>query len=111
MFHCQNVTMTQFAYLAQAMARSEIKNRVPDRTGLAGSYDFTLYYTSGRKLTLDAAAAAAAAKQAGDATAAPVEGVSIEDAFRKQLGLKLEKQSGPFPALILDHIEQKPTEN
>jgi uncharacterized protein (TIGR03435 family) len=109
--HCQNVTMDQFADLAQPLAESEIKNRVVNKTGLAGSYDFTLYYTSGRKLRTDAAAAEAAAKQAGDATAAPAGGLSVVDAFRKELGLRLEKQPGTYPALILDHIEQTPTEN
>jgi uncharacterized protein (TIGR03435 family) len=110
-FHCQNVTMDQFADLAQPMANAEIKYRVPNKTGLAGSYDFALYCTTTRKLRADTTAAEAAAKQAGDATAAPVEGVSIEDAFRKQLGLKLEKQPLTLPALVLDHIEEKPTEN
>jgi len=112
-FHCQNVTMDQFADLAQAMAGSDIKYRVPNKTGLAGSYDFTLYYTSTHKMRLDAAAAQAAARQAGDASSSldPVAGLSVEDAFRKELGLKLEKQSGSFPALVLDHIEQTPTEN
>jgi uncharacterized protein (TIGR03435 family) len=103
--------MDQFADLAQPLAESEIKNRVVNKTGLAGSYDFTLYYTSGRKLRTDAAAAEAAAKQAGDATAAPAGGLSVVDAFRKELGLRLEKQPGTYPALILDHIEQTPTEN
>ena len=110
-FHCQNVTMAQLADIVQSMAKSEIKNRVANKTGLAGSYDFALYYTSDRKLRTDAAAADAAAKQAGAATAAPVGGLSIQDAFRKELGLKFEKQPGSYPALILDHIEQTPTEN
>ncbi len=111
-FHCQNVTMDQFADLAQSLAGSEIRNRVPNKTGLAGSYDFTLYYTSVRKLRTQIAAAADAAKQAGDDSAsAPVPGVSIEDAFRKQLGLKLEKQPLTLPSLVLDHIEQIPTPN
>jgi uncharacterized protein (TIGR03435 family) len=109
--YCQNVTMDQFADSLQAMAASEVKNHVPNKTGLAGSYDFTLYYTSGRKLRTDAAAADAAAKDAGDATAAPAGGLSIADAFRKELGLRLEKQSGTYPAFILDHIEETPTEN
>jgi len=110
-FHCQNVTMDQFADVAQSLANSEIKTRVPNKTGLAGSYDFTLFFTSARKLRADTAAAAEAAKQAGDATSTPVGGESIEDAFRKQLGLRLERQTQTFPALVLDHIEQTPTEN
>jgi uncharacterized protein (TIGR03435 family) len=110
-FHCQNVTMDQFADLAQSLAGYEIKNRVPNKTGLSGSYDFTLYYTTTRKLRVDIKAAADAAKEAGDTTVEPVAGVSLEDAVRKQLGLRLEKQPLTLPALILDHIEQIPTEN
>jgi uncharacterized protein (TIGR03435 family) len=108
-FHCQNVTMDQFADVLQSLARSEVRNHVPNKTGLAGAYDFTLFYTSTSRLRTEAAAADAA-KQGGDA-ATPVQGVSIEDAFRKQLGLRLEKQPLTIPALVLDHIEQTPTEN
>jgi uncharacterized protein (TIGR03435 family) len=107
-FHCQNVTMAQLADLAQAMAKSEIKNRVVNKSGLDGSYDFTLYYTTDRKLRLDAAAMA---KQSGDAPSDPAGGFGIEDAFRKELGLKLEKRRSSYPALILDSIEKTPTEN
>jgi uncharacterized protein (TIGR03435 family) len=110
-FHCQNVTMDQFADVAQSLAGYEIKNRVPNKTGLAGSYDFTVFYTTTRKLRLQIAAAADAAKQAGDATVEPAAGVSLEDAIRKQLGLRLEKQPLTLPALVLDHIEKTPTEN
>jgi uncharacterized protein (TIGR03435 family) len=109
--HCQNVTMDQFADIAQSVAGYEIKNRVPNKTGLAGSYDFTLFYTTTRKLRTQIAAATDAAKQAGDTTVEPVAGVSLEDAIRKQLGLRLEKQPLTLPALVLDHIEKTPTEN
>jgi uncharacterized protein (TIGR03435 family) len=111
-FHCQNVTMAQFADLVEPMAGSEVKDHVPDKTGLAGAYDFSLYYTSGRKLRTDTAAAAEAAKQAGNtSTTAPAMGMTVEDAFRKQLGLRLEKQPLTTPALIVDHVEANPTEN
>jgi uncharacterized protein (TIGR03435 family) len=60
---------------------------------------------------VDIKAAADAAKEAGDTTVEPVTGVSLEDAVRKQLGLRLEKQPLTLPALVLDHIEQKPTDN
>ncbi len=105
-FHCQNVTMAQFADLAQPMAKSEIKSRVSDKTGLAGEYDFTLYYTTGHKMRLDAAAAAREAS-----SSEPVVSLSVEEAFRKELGIRLEKQRGTYPALILEHIEEMPTEN
>jgi len=109
--HCQNVTMDQFADVAQSLAGYEIKNRVPNKTGLAGSYDFTLFYTTTRKLRVDIKAAADAAKQAGDTAVEPVAGISLEDAIRKQLGLRLERQPLTLPALVLEHIEQTPTEN
>jgi uncharacterized protein (TIGR03435 family) len=95
----------------QAVAGSEIKNRVADKTGLAGSYDFTVFFTSGRTLRAQTAASAAEAKQAGDATPAPVTGLALQDAFRKQLGLRLEKQPLVLPSLVLDHFEQTPTDN
>jgi uncharacterized protein (TIGR03435 family) len=109
--HCQNVTMTQFTELIETIAKSEVKNRVVDKTGLTGSYDLTLYYTSGRKLRTDQATADAAAKAAGNTSGDPVGGLTVQDAFSKELGLKLVKQPGSQPALILDHIEQTPTEN
>jgi uncharacterized protein (TIGR03435 family) len=111
MFHCQNVTMAQFADLLSAVARGDIKNRIVDKTGLTGSYDFSLSYTGASRLRLQEAAAQAAAKQAGDATTAPVEGLGIEDAVRKELGVRLEKQPMSLPFLILDHVDQTPTEN
>ena len=43
--------------------------------------------------------------------AAPAGGLSVLDAFRKEFELRLEKQPGTYPALILDHIEQTPTDN
>lgn len=109
--YCQNVTMDQFADMVQAMVADLVKNRVANKTGLAGSYDFTIYYTSGHKLVADTAAADAAAKQSGDATAAPVGGFRVDEAFRRELGLLLVKQPGTYPVLILDHLEQTPTEN
>ena len=41
----------------------------------------------------------------------PNGAVSVFDAVNHQLGLKLEKQKRPLPVLVIDHIEQKPTEN
>jgi uncharacterized protein (TIGR03435 family) len=110
-FHCQNVTMDQFADLLQSVAGVEIKTRVPNKTGLEGAYDFAVYFTTGHKLRVDTAAADAAAKQAENPTAEPIGGMSIQDAFRKELGLRLEQQHLMLPTLVLDHYEKTPTEN
>jgi uncharacterized protein (TIGR03435 family) len=41
----------------------------------------------------------------------PSGAVSLFDAVTRQLGLKLEMQKRPTPVLVIDHIEQKPTDN
>jgi uncharacterized protein (TIGR03435 family) len=35
----------------------------------------------------------------------------IFDAIEKDLGLKLEAQKRSYPVFVIDHIEEKPTEN
>ncbi|HWH59894.1 MAG TPA: TIGR03435 family protein [Terriglobales bacterium] len=113
-FHCQNVTMDQFVDLLQSVAGAEIKTRVPNRTGLAGAYDFSVYFTTGHKMRVDAQSASAAAKQTDQSAATSAEpsgAVLIDEAFRKQLGIRLEQQQLMLPTLVLDHFEQKPTEN
>jgi uncharacterized protein (TIGR03435 family) len=38
-------------------------------------------------------------------------GVSLFVALEKQLGLKLEAHKRIMPVLVIDHIEEKPTDN
>jgi uncharacterized protein (TIGR03435 family) len=49
----------------------------------------------------------------GDAAASsdPNGALSVFDAVNKQLGLKCEKTKRPYPVLVIDHMEQTPTEN
>jgi uncharacterized protein (TIGR03435 family) len=41
----------------------------------------------------------------------PSGAVTLFEAIEKQLGLKLEKQKRPASVLVIDHVEQKPTDN
>jgi len=41
----------------------------------------------------------------------PSGGYTIFEAVDKQLGLKLEAQKRPLPVLVIDHVEEKPTDN
>jgi uncharacterized protein (TIGR03435 family) len=41
----------------------------------------------------------------------PNGAISLCEALEKQLGLKLETQKSPMPVLVVDHVEQKPTDN
>jgi uncharacterized protein (TIGR03435 family) len=104
---CQNTTMAQLAERLQGMTQ-ELVWPVADSTELAGGWDFTLVWTpdfgpaGGRGG--DAAAGTASASD-------PSGGLTLYEALEKQLGLKLEKQKRPMPIIVIDHIEQKPTEN
>lgn len=100
----QNVTTAMLAdMLSRITGRSVI-----DKTGLAGSYDFTLKYTP--------EGAAPMLKPGGGADGAdappPAESdrPSIFVAVQEQLGLKLESQRGPVDLYVIDKIE-KPSEN
>ena len=58
-----------------------------DRTGLTGNYEWTLTF---------------ATPFARDVDKAP----SIDVAVSEQLGLKLERQTGPFEVLVIDSVER-----
>lgn len=106
---CQNVTMTQFADKLQSIAPAYFHFLpVLDATGIQGSFDFVVNYSpiavvlGGRGRGPDGAAI-----DASD----PNGGITLPEAIKKQLGLRLELQRRPVKVLVIDHIEQKPTEN
>ena len=82
---------------------------VLDATGLEGGWDFTFYFSAIGQLQGggDRRGGEGATEGASDPTGA----LSLLDALPKQLGLKLEMQKRPLPVLVIDHIEQKPTDN
>ena len=119
-FNCQNITMAQFADQLQLIAGSYLAYPVADATGLEGGWDFTLSFSpinpqqlSGLMASAARGAAAAGAAGPGAITASdPVGGgVSLFEAVEKQLGLKLEVRKRTLPVFVIDHIEEKPTEN
>jgi uncharacterized protein (TIGR03435 family) len=116
---CQNVTMAQFAERLQTIAPNYLRYPVLDASGIDGAWDFTLTFSAvdpnrlagggGRNGTKGGGPAPAAGGVGG--VADPVGGVSLFDAMEKQLGLKLEVHKRPEPVFVIDHIEEKPTEN
>jgi len=104
---CRNVTMEQFANSLQEIARSYIRYQVVDGTGIQGAWDFTLRFhpaphpDDGKK------------GMAKEKEKIEEEGprISIFAAVDKELGLKLQPQKRAMPVLVIDHIEEKPTEN
>jgi uncharacterized protein (TIGR03435 family) len=111
---CQNMTMAQIGEELHKIAGGYIYGPVTDSTGIKGSWDFTLSFSSA-DLTRPGAGGgpppSAAATSTTAATSDPNGAVTLFDAVSKQLGLKLEKQRRPAPVLVIDHIEEKPTEN
>jgi uncharacterized protein (TIGR03435 family) len=83
-------------YLAWLLS-GRLSRPVIDRTGLKGTYDFTLAWTPVLSAPLPDA----------DVDSS---GPGIIEAVQKQLGLKLEPQRAPVQMLVIDHAE-KPTEN
>jgi uncharacterized protein (TIGR03435 family) len=106
---CQDMTMAQFAEQIQAYD-SDIYYPVLDGTGIAGAWDFTIDYDAMASLTARfpqfLGGAATSAGEASD----PSGSVPFVKAIEK-LGLKLEVHKRPEPVLVIDRIEEKPTEN
>jgi uncharacterized protein (TIGR03435 family) len=109
---CRNMTMAQFAdqlpNIANALNQlnTNIRSTVADSTGLSGAWDFTLSFTNGMGVQ-----PAASAPPVGAEPADPNGALSLDEAISSQLGLKLELTKRPAPILVIDHVEQKPTEN
>jgi len=74
-----------------------------------GDYKFTLSFSS---IGLVAPLGGGAPPPDGAQQAAEPNGaISLFDAFKNELGLKLEKQKRIEPVLVIDHIELQPTAN
>jgi uncharacterized protein (TIGR03435 family) len=108
LLYCRNMTMAQFADQLPLQANGYVHSAVLDKTGLADAYDFTLSF-SGIGILQNSLQGPG---QPGAGGAADPNGaLSLSDAVSKQLGLKLELEKRPAPVLVIDHVEQKPTEN
>ena len=73
---------------------------IVDRSGLAGSFDFTLQFApeQGAALTIDTG------------VQPNLEGPSAFQAMKEQLGLTLKPIKAAIQVLVIDHVEQ-PTSN
>jgi len=121
---CQHMTMAQFAIELHNLASGFVPAPVVDSTGLTGAYDFSLSFSRANLLRLPTSAPSTAAPSASGAPSASADTeasdpsggglppISLFDALQKQLGLKLvKKDSVPQPVLVIDHVEEHPTDN
>jgi uncharacterized protein (TIGR03435 family) len=80
---------------------------VVDSTGIAGRYDMTINFSPSRVL-----ASIGVPATGGDATASEPNGaISFSEALNQQLGLKLQSRKVMAPVLVIDHVNETPTEN
>ena len=91
---CRNLTSEQIAQNLRQMAGGYLDKPVIDQTKLEGAWDFELKWTARAQLG-----------------AAGPDGISLFDAVDKQLGLKLEQQQISMPVIIVDNVNQKPTDS
>jgi uncharacterized protein (TIGR03435 family) len=104
---CRNITMSEFASLLfKGMASGYVGGPVFDATGLEGRWDFAVNFSPAPPV-----ATAQPPAGTGDSAGDPAGAVTLSDAIRKQLGIRMEMQKQPVEVLVIDHLERKPTEN
>jgi uncharacterized protein (TIGR03435 family) len=104
LLQCNNVTMAQFVVQLLPLSPNDFAYPVFDATGLSGRWDFLLSFTP----TGDRRGPSLLAE---GSPAEPNGAISIFEAISRQLGLKLETRKRNLPVLVIDHIEENPTEN
>src|SRR5262245_39159414 len=102
---CQNMNMTQFAIMLQNMANGYVRAPIKEATGLDGYFDFAVNFSGVGLLP------GAAFDPNGPVRSDPDGSLTLPEAMQKQLGLKLDLEKRPLPVLVIDHVEDKPTEN
>ncbi len=93
-YACRNITMKAFAEQLHRIAQDYLIEPVVDATGLDGAWDFDLKWNSRTQLLPPGAAR-----------------ITIFDAVENQLGLSLPRKEAPAPVLVIDHVNEKPTDN
>lgn len=108
---CQNMTMAQLAAQLPNMANGYAHVDVLDTTGLTDAYDFTLSFSGINLVRNGGVPGRAPAAAEGSSPSDPNGALSLPEAISKQLGLKLELKKRPMQVLVIDHIDENPTEN
>jgi uncharacterized protein (TIGR03435 family) len=103
---CQNTTLAQLADRLPAMAPAYVDHPAVDASGLEGGFDFALSWTP--RANFDGGQRGQAPGDGG--ASAPNGALSLFEGVQR-LGLKLEVRKQPYPVLVIDHMEQKPTDN
>jgi uncharacterized protein (TIGR03435 family) len=105
---CKRTTIADFIEQIHRAAGGYFDHPLVDATELTGEFNFTLSWTPKQNIpgAVPPPAAAAPAPVASDPS-----GLTVFEAIDRQLGLKVETQKRPMPVVVIDHLNQAPTEN
>ena len=103
---CTNTTPAQFAERLHGMSPQYANRPVVDGTGIDGAFDFSVVFSP---IGVVRAAIHPGDGEGGDA--APSGVATLFEALEKQTGMKVVTEKRPMPVLVIDHVEQHPTEN
>jgi uncharacterized protein (TIGR03435 family) len=103
---CKNTTMEEFAVHLPQWAGLYIDHPIVDGTGLRGGWDFRLGWTP--KTMMPAVALPGTNVAPGEATVPG--GITVFEAIKQDLGLKLVKQKRSLPVIVVDHVDEQPLE-
>ncbi len=103
---CQNADMDFFAQKLRELSAGYFDHPVVNATGIEGAFDLSVNFSTRRAYenSLKNGAANSAATD-------PNGAVSLFEGLDRQLGLKVELQKRTMPILVIDHVEQTPTDN
>ena len=105
---CVNVSMEQFGQILPSIVGDYTRVVALDKTGLQGGFDFTLDFSPFQQVQ-------GPRPEAGTANTGvaldPTGALSLQDAVRRQLGIRLEETKRPVPVLVIDSIAEKMLEN
>ena len=107
---CRNITMAQFADRLQNMS-PELSWPIIDATAIEGGWDFVLTFSRTAGIAGGRGGDAGRVEGALPSASEPTGAFTLFEALEKQLGLKLEMRKRSMPVIVIDHLEQKPTEN
>ena len=99
------------------MLSNQLGTPVVDHTGLTAKYDFTLDFVPDMSRMAGPGGMGPmmmrpdGGEAGGPAASASDSGPTLETAVQEQLGLKLERSKGPADFLVIDHMDQTPTDN
>jgi uncharacterized protein (TIGR03435 family) len=98
---CRNMTLSQFAAQLNILFPGGLP--ITDATGISGRFDMTINFSpSGVAQTVQT--------EPGQA-AEPTGAITLFDALKGQLGLKVETRKVMAPVVVVDRVNEKPTEN